>query len=91
MVAAYHLAEDFVGAPRVADILANILLATRFQLATQIRDENTMYLRTPSRALGGFRGALDNYEIRIDFVQHNISAFLGLREILLEKAAAASQ
>jgi hypothetical protein len=83
MVAAYHLAEDFVGAPRAAEILENIVQATRFQLATQVREENTMYLRNPGRALGGFRGALDNYEIRIDYVQHNISALLGLREILL--------
>jgi len=73
------------------DILANILLATRFQLATQSREDNAMYLRNPPRALGGFRGAFDNYEVRIDYVQHNISALLGLREILLEKAAAASQ
>lgn len=87
MVAAYHLAKEFVGAPQAADILANILLATPFQLATQIREENMMYLRNPARALGGFRGAFDNYEIRIDYLQHNISALLGLREILLEKAA----
>ncbi len=86
MVAAYHLAEDFVGAPRAAEMLANICLATRFQLATQIREENMMYLPNPRRALGGFRGAFDNYEIRIDYVQHNISALLGLREILLAKA-----
>jgi hypothetical protein len=90
MVAAYRLAEDFVGAPRAAEILANILRATRFQLATQIREENLMYLRNPGRALGGFRGAFDNYEIRIDYVQHNISALLGLREILLAKAPPAS-
>jgi hypothetical protein len=83
MVAAYHLAEDFVGGPRAAEILANILLATHFQLATQIREESMMYLRNPRRALGGFRGAFDNYEVRIDYVQHNISALLGLREILL--------
>lgn len=91
MVAAYHLAEDFAGDPRAADILSNILLATRFQLATQIREENTMYLRAPGRALGGFRGAFDNYEIRVDYVQHNVSALLGLREILLKRAAADSQ
>jgi len=90
MVAAYHLAKEFGGAPRAAEILANILLATRFQLATQIREENMLYLRNPTRALGGFRGAFDNYEIRIDYVQHNISALLGLREILLDKVADAS-
>ena len=87
MVAAYHLAKEFVGEPRAAEILASIRLATRFQLATQIREESMMYLGNPTRALGGFRGAFDNYEIRIDYVQHNISALLGLREILLDKAA----
>ena len=32
------------------------------------------------------RGPFDNCEIRIDYVQHNISALLGLREILLAQA-----
>ncbi len=43
-----------------------------------------MYLRDPRRALGGFHRSLTNYEIRIDYVQHNISAILGLMRIMAE-------
>ncbi|MEE8526562.1 MAG: hypothetical protein V3T72_21715 [Thermoanaerobaculia bacterium] len=34
---------------------------------------------------------MTNYEIRIDYVQHNISALLLLRRILLEQPAKASR
>jgi hypothetical protein len=51
-------------------------LATGFQLRTQYREESTLHLREPQRALGGFRGSLTDDEIRNDFVQHNVSALL---------------
>lgn len=56
---------------------------TVFQLRCQIRPENALYLPRPDRALGGFRRGLTDWEVRIDYVQHNLSAMLGLREILL--------
>ena len=40
-----------------------------------------MYLNDPQRSLGGFRRSLTNFEIRIDYVQHNISALVALYRI----------
>jgi len=47
-----------------------------FQLQTQFRPGNAMYLPYPNKAVGGFRGSFIENTIRIDFVQHNVSALL---------------
>ena len=54
-----------------------------FQLRCQVTPENGLYLPRPDLARGGFRRSLTNWEIRIDYVQHNVSALLGLRSLLL--------
>lgn len=41
-----------------------------------------MYLRKPRRSLGGFTRSLTNFEVRIDYVQHNISALVLLHQLL---------
>lgn len=56
--------------------------AVEFQLRTRFDDISSLYLPTRERIRGGFRRSLDNYEIRIDYVQHNISALLALRRLL---------
>jgi len=53
-----------------------------FQLRCQITPENGLYLPRPDLARGGFRRSLTNWEIRIDYVQHNVSALLGLRSLV---------
>ena len=53
----------------------------QFQLRTQLNSENSIYLARSDRAVGGFRRSLENWEVRIDYVQHNVSALLGLREL----------
>jgi hypothetical protein len=50
-----------------------------YQLRTRFAPESVLYLARPDRALGGFRRSLTVDEIRIDYVQHNLSALLGLR------------
>lgn len=60
--------------------------AAAFQLRTQLRDESVLYLPRPDRSRGGFRRSLDNWEVRIDYVQHNVSALLGLRSLLLSQS-----
>lgn len=50
----------------------------RFQLGTQIQEETAMYFPSPGKVLGGFAKSLDNHEIQIDNVQHNVSAILAL-------------
>lgn len=61
-----------------------------FQLRCQLTPINALYLPRPDLALGGFRRSLTNWEVRIDYVQHNLSALLGLRALLEAEAKSAS-
>jgi hypothetical protein len=81
LYAAYQLARDFGDPIFAQQILGAIKLDISFQLQTQFRPESVMYLDDPQRALGGFHRSLTNYEIRIDYVQHNLSSILGLYKI----------
>lgn len=82
LCAAYRLVRDFGSAEEAAGIRKAIEAGIRFQLQTQFRPESVMYLSDPPRALGGFHRSLTNFEIRIDYVQHNISSLLGLYRIM---------
>jgi hypothetical protein len=84
LTAAYRLARDFDHPAEAARFLEAIRLGIDFQLQTQFRPESVLYLADPQRALGGFHRSLTNYEIRIDYVQHNISGLLAYRQILEE-------
>ena len=81
LCATYRLAQDYGHADQADEILRAIRLGISFQLRTQFRPESALYLHDPQRALGGFHRSLTDYEIRIDYVQHNISALLGLYRI----------
>ncbi|NER52521.1 MAG: hypothetical protein F6J92_38965 [Symploca sp. SIO1A3] len=78
LYAAYQLAKDFGHQEEAQAIFEAMQLGVAFQLQTQYRAESVMYLPNPQRALGGFHRSLTNFEIRIDYVQHNISSILGL-------------
>ena len=80
----YLLARDYGYEQMASQILEALKLGAAFQLQTQFRPESVMYLKDPQRALGGFHRSLDNYELRIDYTQHNISALLGLYKILAQ-------
>jgi hypothetical protein len=82
LFSAYLLARDFGDEEWAAAILEALQLNVAFQLGTQFRPESVMYLKDPGRSLGGFHRSLDNYELRIDYTQHNISALLGLYKVL---------
>ena len=56
-----------------------------FQLRMQLDSLSGMFLKHPDKADGGFMRGYYNPEIRIDYVQHNISSLLGLWRIQLEK------
>lgn len=90
LCAAYHLAQAAGHVGQAQEILQAIRLGVAFQLQTQFRPETAMYLSHPQRVLGGFRRSLTNFEIRIDYVQHNISSLLELRRILGERATGPS-
>jgi AMMECR1 domain-containing protein len=68
-------------AGRVRDIAVQ---SARFQLNQQYRPENSYFLPNPRRARGGFRGSPVHGEVRIDYVQHNVSGLLIVLEMLEE-------
>ncbi len=80
LVALYHLASRNGLDP--APFREALLRLAAFERRCQIAPESALYLPRPDRALGGFRRGLTDWEVRIDYVQHNLSAFLGLRGIL---------
>jgi hypothetical protein len=82
LCAAYRVLAQFGQPEDAAACLEAVRLGILFQLQTQFGPESALYLPDPARALGGFHDSLENYEIRIDFVQHNISALLGYHHIL---------
>lgn len=59
--------------------------AIAFELSTQVTPVSRQRLSLSSRSLGGFYKGIGAYEIRIDYVQHNISALLGYDSILEER------
>lgn len=85
LMAAYQLARDFGYEEEARSILETMHLNVAFQLQTQFRPESVLYLEDPQRSLGGFHRSLTNFEIRIDYVQHNISSLLGVSQILYER------
>jgi hypothetical protein len=82
MIAAYKLFEDY-GTPAEAQrTLEMAHLAIFFQLQTQFQIESAMLVDDPQRCLGAFHSGLTNFEIRNDYVQHNISAILELYRLM---------
>jgi hypothetical protein len=81
MLAALRLAR-LTNDGRAARIAEALKLSARFQLAQQFDADNSFYLANPERVVGGFRESLTSARIRIDYVQHNISALLGIAQIV---------
>lgn len=81
LLAAYQLIRDYGDRQLARRILKACRIAVAFQLQSQFRAESAMYLPHPQRVIGGFRRSLTNFEIRIDYVQHNISSILSLYNI----------
>jgi len=83
LIAAFHLANDFGNdLSKTQRILNAISLGIQFQLRTQFTEDNMQNVLFPEKAIGGFHDSLTNYNIRIDYVQHNICSILGLYEII---------
>ena len=82
LLAAYSLARDF-GRVKDADRFRRaIRLGIGFQLRTRFGPAKAMYMENPERPMGGFHRSLTNFEIRIDYVQHNLSALLAFHRLL---------
>lgn len=80
ILSAYRLARA-AGDPRAAKLAAALKASARFQIAHQFTREDASWLPAAETALGGFRGSLSSTRVRIDYVQHNISALLGLAQL----------
>ncbi len=73
---AFALARDFGGKEEAAQIRLAIERGMGFLLRIQAGPETAMYCKDPARSMGGFRESLASPSIRIDYVQHAISALL---------------
>jgi len=82
--AAYHMLSEVGTAEELAAIRTSVERAIAFELQTQFMPESAMYLDDPQRVLGGFHGDLTTFEVRIDYVQHNLSALLAHLRLLAE-------
>jgi hypothetical protein len=90
LLAAVRLLESVHRDDDARLLLASAERGVQFGLQTQIAPEQAMYMPDPRRALGGFRGDLTGTEVRIDYVQHNVSAMLDLlREMDAQPATTA--
>ncbi|MFY9607751.1 MAG: hypothetical protein WAU45_03945 [Blastocatellia bacterium] len=78
ILAAYRMARA-IGDVRAPGIGASLKAVARFLLSHQL-DANDSSIRKPARAAGGFRESATSWRVRIDFVQHHISALLGIAE-----------
>lgn len=76
LMAAAALLKEYGEPAEVDAILAAAEAGLKFQLQNQIWHEKEMYLADPGRAHGGFHSNLNNWHIRIDYVQHSISALM---------------
>jgi hypothetical protein len=81
LVAAYRLAER-AGNARAPDVLAKTARTAPHLLAMQYTLDNSFFLDDPDAVVGGMRGGLDDAIIRIDYVQHHMSAMLGLAALM---------
>ena len=65
----------------ISNALAALEQAMSFCLDLQLGPNKTIYLPNPLQALGGVRRSLVDWRIRIDYVQHTLSAALRLMKI----------
>ena len=81
LIAAYRLATR-AGDVRAPAILAAVKRTVPHLLPMQYDADNSFYIDDPAAVAGGMRGGVDDAEVRIDYVQHHISAMLGLAGLL---------
>jgi hypothetical protein len=63
-------------------LISLALEVARSTLGQQFDEQNVYWLRNPARSLGGVRESLFTHNVRIDYVQHAMCAWLHLARIL---------
>lgn len=81
LLAAHRLARRLGDEARAQQTLQAAGLAISFQLQTQVTPARAEAFAWPGRALGGFTASLEDPTIRIDYVQHNLSALLAFEAV----------
>lgn len=85
LCAAYFLERDHGDNSRAEQFFKAAYRGVKFQLLTHVRAPTAMHFANPPRAMGGFTYSLEDPRIRIDVVQHNISALLSMRRMLMKR------
>lgn len=83
--AAYAIARSAGRNAEAEIIFASLRLGAGFLLRTIISPSLAMYMKNPPGALGGVRESLTGFQVRIDYPQHSLSAFLAIASIMEEK------
>jgi hypothetical protein len=82
LCAMYELAVAKGKKEDAAMILDSTTLSLRYQLQTQYRPEQAMYMRDPNRIMGGFHDSISESQMRSDYTQHNLSSLLCMKRML---------
>jgi len=82
LCAAYFLAKRANATDKTERMLPAIRRGINFSLQCQLMPETAMFMAQPAVAMGGIRGELQGFGVRIDYVQHTMSALLQARRIL---------
>ncbi len=82
LAAAYRMASGAGMSDEAEKILESLMAGTDFISRNQIGPSWAMYMKNPEASLGGVRESLTRFDVRIDYVQHALSAFLSAAEIL---------
>jgi len=82
VVAAARLAFAAGDTERGKRYLEGAQAAAWFGIAQQFRAENVHFVHSPEKALGGIRESITDNSVRIDGVQHAVSGFLGLADMM---------
>ena len=78
LLAAWDLAAFRQDTATEARVSAGARRTAQFQMRVQFTDENTALFPRPDRVVGGWGQDAFNPRIRLDFVQHNVAALLGV-------------
>jgi hypothetical protein len=81
LLAAYRIAHRMKH-PKAPKIAESIRAAVEFQLSKQFTPENSYFFPRRERVAGAFPESMTSMSIRIDYVQHNISALVGAARTL---------
>ena len=86
LASASQLLRDFGTEEQAAQALETTRLGAVFVLETQLLPEAAMFFPQPRRCVGGVPRSWADPEIRIDYVQHAISCWLAMADLLPDDA-----